>query len=183
MIHKPLREYRFSLRARATSWYVGLLAVALVVFSIGIYVCIRAYLNESMQRALSGTAHTISDDFLAKLPTKGDAWVLGEIRESYEASPNDHYIRLSAGSDVLYQTADMRDPSIPIKVNLPDYAEPAQRYCPAGVYEIVEDQSGPRFQINAQNCVHCKTCDIKDPAQNIVWVTPEGGGGPNYSNM
>jgi two-component system, OmpR family, sensor kinase len=114
MIHKPLREYRFSLRARATSWYVGLLAVALVVFSIGIYVCIRAYLNESMQRALSGTAHTIATDFLAKLPTKGDAWVLGEIRESYEASPNDHYIRLSVGDSVLYQTADMRDPSIQI---------------------------------------------------------------------
>jgi signal transduction histidine kinase len=114
MIRKPLREYRFSLRARATSWYVGLLAVALVVFSIGIYVCIRAYLNESMQRALSGTAHTIATDFLAKLPTKGDAWVLGEIRESYEASPNDHYIRLSVGDSVLYQTADMRDPSIQI---------------------------------------------------------------------
>lgn len=114
MIRKPLREYRFSLRARATSWYVGLLAVALVVFSIGIYVCIRAYLNESMQRALSGTAHTIANDFLAKLPTKGDAWVLGEIRESYEASPNDHYIRLSVGDSVLYQTADMRDPSIQI---------------------------------------------------------------------
>jgi len=120
MIRKPLREYRFSLRARATSWYVGLLAMALVVFSVGIYVCIRTYLNESLQRALGGTAHTISDDFLAKLPTKGDAWVLGEIRESYEASPNDHYIRLSVGDSVLYQTADMRDPSIQIgEITLP----------------------------------------------------------------
>jgi signal transduction histidine kinase len=114
MIRKPLREYRFSLRARTTSWYVGLLAVALLVFSVGIYVCIRTYLNESLQRALSGTAHTIANDFLAKLPTKGDAWVLGEIRESYEASPNDHYIRLSASNGVLYQTDDMRDPSIQI---------------------------------------------------------------------
>ena len=79
----------------------------------------------------------------------------------------------------------LKDPSIPIKVNLPEYDAPEQRYCPAGVYEIVRDDSGanPRLQINAQNCVHCKTCDIKDPTQNINWVVPEGGGGPNYPNM
>jgi electron-transferring-flavoprotein dehydrogenase len=79
----------------------------------------------------------------------------------------------------------LKDPSVPIKVNLELYDAPEQRYCPAGVYEIVRDADGanPRLQINAQNCVHCKTCDIKDPTQNIVWVTPEGGGGPNYPNM
>jgi electron-transferring-flavoprotein dehydrogenase len=77
----------------------------------------------------------------------------------------------------------LKDAAIPTAVNLPDYAGPEQRYCPAGVYEYVEENGAPRLQINAQNCVHCKTCDIKDPMQNINWVVPEGGGGPNYPNM
>jgi len=77
----------------------------------------------------------------------------------------------------------LKDPSIPISINLPLYDEPAQRYCPAGVYEIVEKDGEKLFQINSQNCVHCKTCDIKDPSQNINWITPEGSGGPNYPNM
>ncbi len=77
----------------------------------------------------------------------------------------------------------LKDPTIPIRVNLRDYDEPAQRYCPAGVYEVLGEGDDATFRINFQNCVHCKTCDIKDPSQNIVWTTPMGGGGPNYPNM
>ena len=77
----------------------------------------------------------------------------------------------------------LKDDTVPVSVNLADYDGPEVRFCPAGVYEFVEEDNAQRLQINSQNCVHCKTCDIKDPTQNIVWVTPEGGGGPNYPNM
>jgi electron-transferring-flavoprotein dehydrogenase len=78
----------------------------------------------------------------------------------------------------------LKDPDVPVQINLQKYAGPESRYCPAGVYEFVGEEEGQaRLQINAQNCVHCKTCDIKDPTQNIVWNVPEGGGGPNYGSM
>jgi len=94
-------------------------------------------------------------------------------------------VYLSATSHEEDQPVHLKlaDPDLPLGANMADYNEPAQRYCPAGVYEVVEESGVKRFQINAANCVHCKTCDIKDPAGNITWTTPEGGGGPNYPNM
>ncbi len=77
----------------------------------------------------------------------------------------------------------LKDASVPVAVNLAKYAGPEARYCPAGVYEFIGEPGSERLQINAANCVHCKTCDIKDPTQNIVWVAPQGGGGPNYTGM
>jgi electron-transferring-flavoprotein dehydrogenase len=77
----------------------------------------------------------------------------------------------------------LKDEQVPININFELYDNPETRYCPAGVYEIVLNDNKPKLQINAQNCVHCKTCDIKDPTQNINWVTPQGGGGPNYQGM
>ena len=94
-------------------------------------------------------------------------------------------VSFSATNHVENQPVHLKllDDSVPVNVNLSDYDGPEVRYCPAGVYEFVEEGGSQRLQINSQNCVHCKTCDIKDPTQNIVWVTPEGGGGPNYPNM
>jgi electron-transferring-flavoprotein dehydrogenase len=77
----------------------------------------------------------------------------------------------------------LKDESVPVEINYETYAGPEASYCPAGVYEFLNEGKGVKLQINAQNCVHCKTCDIKDPTQNINWITPEGGGGPNYPNM
>ena len=86
--------------------------------------------------------------------------------------------------ELLTGKIKLKDPDLPINYTLNEYDEPAQRYCPAGVYEVDRaDPNNTKFVINAQNCIHCKTCDIKEPSQNITWVTPEGAGGPNYANM
>ncbi len=150
---------------------------------------------------LGGSAHAFVDQFF-----KGkQGWTLSDptpdyatLKEASKSKPIDYpkpdgkisFDKLS--SVFLSSTAHeedqpchllLTDPDIPMNANLAKYDEPAQRYCPAGVFEIVEENGEQRFQINAQNCVHCKTCDIKDPAQNITWVVPEGTGGPNYPNM
>lgn len=149
-----------------------------------------------------GAFNTIEQNwFGGKLPftLKDDTLDHAQLKLASEASPinyqkPDNVLSFDRLSSVYLSNTNheeeqpchlkLKDASIPISVNLPKYNEPAQRYCPAGVYEIVQDENNePKFQINAQNCIHCKTCDIKDPSQNITWVTPEGAGGPNYPNM
>ena len=107
---------------------------------------------------------------------KADGKISFERLESVSFSGTSH-------SDGQECHLKLNDKTIPTKYNLPNFNEPAQRYCPAGVYEIISDNNNKSLQINSQNCVHCKTCDIKDPSQNINWVTPEGASGPNYPNM
>lgn len=98
--------------------------------------------------------------------------------------PSSVFLSNTYHEEDIYCHLTLKDKSVPIEINYAKYDAPEQRYCPAGVYEIVgEDEDKPRLQINGQNCIHCKTCDIKDPTQNIVWIAPEGGGGPSYSNM
>lgn len=98
--------------------------------------------------------------------------------------PSSVFLSNTYHEEDIYCHLTLKDPSVAIDVNYKEYASPEQRYCPAGVYEIVgEDEGNPKLQINSQNCIHCKTCDIKDPTQNIVWIAPEGGGGPSYSKM
>jgi len=120
-----------------------------------------------------------SSDFKPKVYPKADGRLTFDKLSSVFVSNTNH-----AEDQPAHLT--LKDPTVPTRINLPEFAGPEQRYCPAGVYEYVADEAAEgknRLQINAQNCVHCKTCDIKDPTQNIVWVTPEGGGGPNYSGM
>ncbi|GAB3291718.1 electron transfer flavoprotein-ubiquinone oxidoreductase [Pseudidiomarina andamanensis] len=150
---------------------------------------------------LGGAYNTVDQNwFGGKLPftIKDESTDHSQMRKASECKPLDYpkpdnkltFDRLSSVflSNTNHEEdqpchLQLKDNSIPLTVNLPEYAEPAQRYCPAGVYEVVEENGEAVFKINAQNCIHCKTCDIKDPSQNITWVTPEGTGGPNYPNM
>ncbi|KAA8983432.1 electron transfer flavoprotein-ubiquinone oxidoreductase [Halospina sp. K52047b] len=147
-----------------------------------------AYLEQNiLRRPLPITFHDTTPDYAALKPA-------AECKKIDYPKPDNSltFDRLSSAfmSNTNHEEDQpchlkLKDPEVPIRDNLPTYDEPAQRYCPVGVYEVVdaEDGSGKKFQINAQNCIHCKTCDIKDPAQNIQWVVPEGSGGPNYPNM
>lgn len=148
---------------------------------------------------VGGGAFNFVDQLLGgKLPVQHDTTPDHQMKTAAEFSPIDYpkpdgKLSFDKPSSVFLSNTNhdenqpchlkLSDPDIPIARNLPEYAEPAQRYCPVGVYEVVEEGGEPQFRINFQNCIHCKTCDIKDPAQNITWVVPEGSGGPNYPNM
>ncbi|OLO05686.1 electron transfer flavoprotein-ubiquinone oxidoreductase [Salinicola socius] len=148
---------------------------------------------------VGGGAFNLIDQWLGgKLPVQRDTTPDHQLNTAAESSPIDYpkpdgKLSFDKPSSVFLSNTNhdenqpchlkLSDPDTPIEKNLPAYAEPAQRYCPVGVYEVVEEAGKPQFRINFQNCIHCKTCDIKDPSQNITWVAPEGGGGPNYPNM
>ena len=148
---------------------------------------------------MGGGAFNFVDQLLGgKLPVQHDTTPDHQLKKAAESTPIDYpkpdgKLSFDKPSSVFLSNTNhdenqpchlkLSDPDIPIARNLPEYAEPAQRYCPVGVYEVVEEGGEPQFRINFQNCIHCKTCDIKDPSQNITWVAPEGGGGPNYPNM
>jgi electron-transferring-flavoprotein dehydrogenase len=146
---------------------------------------IDMWTNQLFGFSLFGTLHHTKPDYATLKPASQSRKIVYPKPDGVISFDKASSVFLSNTNHEEDQPVHLRltDASIPIRKNLPEYDEPAQRYCPAGVYEVVTEAAGPRFQINAQNCVHCKTCDIKDPAQNITWVTPEGGGGPNYTNM
>ncbi len=142
--------------------------------------------NALFHRSPFGTLHHATPDH-AKLRRASEARPIAypapDGKLTFDRLSSVYLANLSHREDQLVHLK-LRDETLPVAVNLPTFAEPAQRYCPAGVYEIVTDAAGqPQFRINAANCVHCKTCDIKDPAQNIDWTPPEGGSGPSYANM
>jgi signal transduction histidine kinase len=149
-------KIRFSLRARVTLWYVSLVAIALLVFSCAIYLGVRTYLKVSLQRALSSTAHIISNDYLTKIGSKGYAWVLGEVRESYDNTPTDRYIRLSSDGQVLFSTEDMRDPALSVSaIPVPQISEKPAGMRPPLIGDVLvprlsSDGVFYRYEVNGQ---------------------------------
>ncbi len=146
---------------------------------------IELWTSAILRRSLLGTLHHGEPDYLGlrpkgELPTRTYARPDGKL--TFDRASSVYLANLAHDED---QPVHLRlaDPAVPVRDNLPRYGEPAALYCPAGVYEVAEEGGAPVFRIHAANCVHCKTCDIKDPAQNITWVPPEGGSGPNYSGM
>ena len=132
-----------------------------------------------------GTLQNRIADFMQLKPARGASPILYPAPDGATSFDRLSSVYLAGNAHEEDQPVHVKltDPAVPIRENLPQYAEPAQRYCPAGVFEVVEENNGVRFVVNAANCVHCKACDIKDPAQNIVWTPPEGGSGPNYAAM